>query len=78
MRIRTNLERIFPELGPLKVFQGDKSYTVNKDKIYLCIKNRHGQYYNDDVLCYVLLHEVAQTLCEDVGHMPQFKALFFD
>jgi hypothetical protein len=66
----------FPELIHLQVYEGNKSYTINKEKIYLCIKDRYGRYYNKNVLMYVLLHEIAHTLCTDVGHTPQFNEIF--
>jgi predicted metal-dependent hydrolase len=66
----------FPELIHLQVYEGNKSYTINKEKIYLCIRDKYNNYYNKNVLMYVLLHEIAHTLCTDVGHTPQFKEIF--
>jgi len=66
----------FPELVHLQVFEDNKSYTINKEKIYLCIRDRYGQYYEKNILMYVLLHEIAHTLCTDVGHTEQFKEIF--
>lgn len=77
--IQTLKEQIltcFPELVHLQVFEGNKSYTINKEKIYLCIRDKYGNYYNENILMYVLLHEIAHTLCTDVGHTPQFKEIF--
>lgn len=66
----------FPELVHLQVYEDNKSYTINKEKIFLCLRDRYGQYYNKDILMYVLLHEIAHTLCTDVGHTAQFKDIF--
>lgn len=66
----------FPELVHLQVYEDNKSYTINKEKIFLCLRDRYGQYYSKDILMYVLLHEIAHTLCTDVGHTEQFKDIF--
>ena len=52
--------------------QGPKSYTVNKKDVTLCLKDPDGEYYNKNMLVYVLLHEVAHTLCKSVGHTQEF------
>ncbi len=66
----------FPELVHLQVYEDNKSYTINKEKIFLCLRDRYGQYYEKNILMYVLLHEIAHTLCTDVGHTEQFKDIF--
>ncbi len=77
--IQTLKEQIlvcFPELVHLQVYEGNKSYTINKEKIYLCIRDKYGKYYDKNILMYVLIHEIAHTLCTDVGHTSQFKEIF--
>ena len=74
--LKENIINCFPELGNLKIFEGDKSYTINKEKIYLCIRDKHGQYYSQNILMYVLLHEVAHTICPEIGHTQEFKNIF--
>jgi hypothetical protein len=74
--LKENIINCFPELGNLKIFEGDKSYTINKEKIYLCIRDKNGQYYNQNILMYVLLHEVAHTICPEIGHTQEFKNIF--
>ena len=74
--LKTEILKCFPELTHLQIYEGDKSYTVNKEKIYLCIKDKTGQYYERNILMYVLLHEIAHTLCPEVGHTQQFKDIF--
>ncbi len=66
----------FPELRNLKIYEGCKSYTINKEKIYLCIRDRYGDFYEHSILMHVLLHEIAHTLCNEVGHTLQFKQIF--
>ena len=37
-------------MADIKLYRGDKSYTINKQKVYICLKNDKGQYYNDNML----------------------------
>lgn len=74
--LKENILNCFPELVHLKIYEGNKSYTINKEKIYLCIRDKNNEYYNQNILMYVLLHEIAHTLCTDIGHTEQFKNIF--
>lgn len=74
--LKDDILKCFPELIHLQVYEGNKSCTINKEKIYLCIRDKNNNYYNKNVLMYVLLHEIAHTLCTDIGHTAQFKEIF--
>ena len=39
-----------------------------KQKVYLCLKDENNEYYNDNMLIYVALHELAHVLCDEIGH----------
>ena len=53
-------------------YRGDKSYTLNKETVYICLKNEHGQYYDENMLIYVIAHEISHVLCPEVGHTELF------
>lgn len=55
---------------------GKKSYTLNKEDIYLCLKDENNQYYNDNMLIYVLLHEISHSICDEIGHTEKFHKIF--
>ena len=79
LEIVRNLEKMDPRIGELDIFVGDnRSYTINKEKIYLCMKDRQGKYYENNALTYVLLHEIAHTLCTSVGHTDEFYGILDD
>jgi len=63
-------------LNEVSLFKGDKSYTINKEDIYLCLKDENNQYYDDNMLMYVLLHEIAHHLCTEIGHTKLFHEIF--
>lgn len=63
-------------LDEISLYKGDKSYTINKHKIFLCLKDEKNEYYDDDILIFVLLHECAHVLCNSVGHTDEFNEIF--
>ena len=73
------LSPVHPVIEQLKLYRGNKSYTINKEKIFLCLKDENGEYYPLNMLVYVLLHEMAHVLnTEDVGHTERFHQVFDD
>lgn len=63
-------------LDEVNIFVGDKSYTINKEKIFMCLKDENGNYYDDNMLIYVLLHEISHVICREIGHTPLFHKIF--
>lgn len=56
----------------------EESFTLGKNEIYMCVKDSNGQYYDDNILMYIALHELAHSLIpEDTSHHPpQFDDMF--
>ena len=63
-------------INDLTLCPGKKSYTINKEDIYLCLKDENNKYYNDNMLIYVLLHEISHQSCYEIGHTPLFHEIF--
>lgn len=63
-------------LNEVTLYRGDSSYTINKEKIFLCLYDEKGEYYPDQPLLYVLLHEISHALCDEVGHTQKFHEIF--
>lgn len=76
--IQQQLARLHPKFEKVNIYKGDKSYTINKKHVYICVKDDHGRYYNRNMLVYVTLHEYAHMLCDEVGHTPKFYRIFED
>lgn len=74
-KLRQKLVPVFPEINHIKLMKGNSSYTINKKKIYICTE-KQGQIYNDNMLTYVILHELAHTLSPDIGHNHKFMLIF--
>jgi len=63
-------------MSEVSFYKGNKSYTINKQKIFLCLKDEKGEYYNLNLLVYVLTHELSHSLCESIGHTSEFHKIF--
>ena len=72
--IHSRLKIIHPKGNQIKLYKGNKSYTVNKKHIYLCLKDENDNYYNINMLMYVALHELAHVIDDvvDTNHRPEF------
>lgn len=76
-QLKEMLAPLHPVVKNLKLYKGKKSYTINKEKIYLCLKDQNDNYYSNNMLIYVLLHELAHLLNkEDIGHTEKFHEIF--
>lgn len=76
--IKDTLSPLHEKVKDLQFFQGDKSYTINKRKIYLCLKDENEEYYDFNMLLYVAIHELSHVMCDEIGHTPKFNQIFHD
>jgi len=64
-------------MDKIKLYRGEKSYTINKEKVYLCLKDENDEYYPENpVLLHVLAHEIGHVLTRSIGHTPEFHEKF--
>lgn len=79
IKLKKILQPLHPEIKNLKLYKGKKSYTINKDKIYLCLKDENDDYYPTNHLIYVTIHEFAHYINkDDIGHTEKFHRIFED
>jgi hypothetical protein len=63
-------------LKNLVMVEDNESYTINKKIIHLCTKEpRSGKYYDKNTLMFVVLHELAHVICDDIGHTDTFSII---
>ena len=61
----------------LKLYKGNKSYTINKEQTFMCLYDEKGEYYPLNMILYVLLHEISHSLnTKDIGHTDEFYRIF--
>lgn len=75
-RLRAILKDIFPDMNNVILLRGEKSYTINKKRIHLCLTDENGKYYDQNMLVFVLLHELAHVRCTEIGHTDAFHRIF--
>lgn len=76
--LKKQLSVIDPKFQDVELYEGDKSYTINKKHVYICLKDKHGRYYNRNMLVYVICHEYSHMLCPEIGHTKKFFSIFDD
>jgi len=40
------------------------------------LRDENNEYYNENMLIYVTLHEVAHAICDEIGHTQKFHEIF--
>lgn len=64
-------------MSEISLFKGDKSYTINKKNVYICLKDKKtDEYYNTNMLVYVTLHELSHVINDTIGHDESFNKVF--
>ena len=75
--IRNKIRPLHPEMVDHVILLEDtKSYTINKKKVYLCLKDENGDYYDENMLIFVAIHELAHVVCDEIGHTDKFQTIF--
>lgn len=74
--LKKELRCVHPAIDHVEMYEGNRSYTINKEKVYLCLRDENGNYYDKNMLTFVILHELAHVLCTDLGHTDTFKSIF--
>lgn len=54
--------------------EGRRSFTENKKRIVLCLRNNNS-FYKWNSLMYVALHEVSHVICDELHHTSKFHAI---
>ena len=78
-KIKYDVSKLDPRIAMLSFYSSDESYTEDKTKIFLCLKDENGNYYSYNWLMYVAIHECSHALTDviDVEHItPEFRGMF--
>lgn len=77
IEIREIIRPLHPDaVDKISLLEDQKSYTINKKKIYLCLRDENGEYYDNNMLLFVAIHELAHVLCDEIGHTDKFNSIF--
>jgi hypothetical protein len=65
-RIHDKLIKVDVRAKNLSVKASSQSFTEDKKRTYLCLRNEQGEYYDENMLMYVALHELAHAISKQV------------
>ena len=77
--IHRRLIQVDPRAQKLSIKGSNQSFTEDKLRVYLCLYDEKGNYYDINMLMYVALHELAHaiSISVDPGHKTdEFKQNF--
>lgn len=78
-RIKYDCCKLDDRIKTIDFYPGDESYTEDKKRIYLCLRDENEKYYEYNMLMYVAIHECAHAITEviDMEHKTyEFKSTF--
>ena len=76
--LRRDMIKLEPRAAHLQWFPGDESYTEDKNKVFICLKDEHGNYYPYEQLVQVGAHELSHAMSPTVDKehkTPEFNNL---
>ena len=76
LELKDKIRVLYPSIDKLEFYDSNKSFTTNKQKVHICLKDENGDYYNRNMLTYVMIHELAHVLCDEIGHTEKFYKIF--
>lgn len=62
----------------IQMCKGTSSYTLDKEKTYLCVLDENGNYYDKNTMMHVILHEFTHAICDEIGHTKKFDDMFVE
>lgn len=75
-KLRQDLIKIDPRAARLSFFSASESYTEDKEKVFMCLKDENDKYYPYNMIVEVGVHELAHafTTVVDKEHVtPEFN-----
>lgn len=78
-KLSTDLQKIYPDFTKLNIviLGANDTFTENKRKIFICLRNKQNEYYDYNTLLYITLHELAHVLTSAYdNHGEQFTDTF--
>lgn len=74
--LKARIAKVIPEIDKIKIYGSNKSFTIDKRTAYICVKDDNGSYYEDNMLVYVILHELAHAITRGKGHNEEWENNF--
>ncbi len=78
-KLKNDMVKVDSRIANIQFFASNESYTLDKSKVYLCLRDKTGTQYDYNFLVYVALHECSHVLSNkfDERHVtPEFINTF--
>jgi hypothetical protein len=79
VQIKDKITMVDPRIEQLNFHVNDtEAFILDKKDIHICLKDKNGDYHDDNFLVYIALHEVAHALIpsDTTKHPPVFEDTF--
>lgn len=76
LNVVNKIRGLHPIIENISFQRADKSYTINKSKVHICIYDENGEPYPLNMLVYVTIHELAHVITKSIGHTDEFYKNF--
>lgn len=76
LNVVSKIKGLHPIVENITFQRADKSYTINKSKVHICIYDEKGDPYPLNMLIYVAIHEIAHVITKSIGHTDEFYKNF--
>ena len=74
--LKHRISTVIPEINNIDIYGSNQSFTIDKKTTYICSKDKREEYYPDNMLIYVILHELAHALSSEVGHTKVWENIY--
>jgi len=69
----SSIHKLLNNYDPGSLVEGNSTYTINKGKkISICARDQNKQIYDNEILMFVLLHEMSHIAIKEREHPPIF------
>jgi hypothetical protein len=75
--IKSLISIILPDVKNISISEGNNSFTRNKEQIYICTKDENGEYYSNNMLIHVTIHELSHILCNEYDTTDYHSNAFY-
>ena len=78
-KIKYDVSKLDSRIETIDFYSSNESYTEDKKKIFICLKDENNQYYDYNMLIYVAIHECSHALTKviDTEHTSrEFREMF--
>ena len=75
-QVKSLCSTVFKDMQHIPIKKAKETYTIDKERVYMCTTDKQDQVFPLNTLIYVLLHEYAHIKTTSIGHTEEFHQVF--